>query len=247
MLIGSCRKSSHIGYLDVKAKSSRFGYDDGSRYGYKSPMANRIKQLMKERRLSRDDVADAIGVHPITVSKLVSGKMKLTTEYLDKFGALFGVPPEQIIAPPSSTRIVKVRGSLQAGLWAESVEWDPDDWYDVAIPDDAALRTIPLYAGETRGPSMNRRYPERTVLVFAHIEDTQELLEPGKRYIVERERADGLREATVKTLWRDEEGRMWLVPESTDPRFQEPIPIEGGEDDTVRILGRIRYSVQRED
>jgi transcriptional regulator with XRE-family HTH domain len=210
-------------------------------------MANRIKALMRERGLSREDVAEGIGVHPVTVSKLINGKMKLTTEYLQKFGNLFNVPPEQIIAPPSSTRIVKVRGPLQAGHWAESVEWDEDDWYDVAIPDDPALRSVPLYAGETRGPSMDKRYPERTVLVFAHVEDTHEPLMVGKRYVVERERPDGLREATVKQLWADENGRMWLLPESTDPRFQQPIPIEGGENDTVRVLGRVRYSVQRED
>ena len=93
---------------------------------------------------------------------------------------------------------------------------------------------------------MNRRYPEGTVLIYTNLNDTNEDLIFGKRYIVERERADGLREATVKTLWRDENGKAWLLPESTDPRYQEPIPIEGGENDTVRIVGRVRYAVTRE-
>lgn len=241
-------KSSQIGYLPVNPKSSHIGYDKSSHIGYIWGMSNRIKQLMKERRLSRDDVADALGIHPITVSKLISGKMKLTLDYLDKFAALFQVQPSEILAKPTSTtRIVKVRGPLQAGLWEASTEWDEDDWYDVAIPDDPALRSVPLYAGETRGPSMNKRYPERTVLVFAHLQDLPEALTVGKRYVVERERSDGLREATVKQLWQDEGGRYWLLPESNDPRWQEPIPVDGAAGDTVRILGRIRYSVQRED
>lgn len=210
-------------------------------------MLSRIKTLMKERRLSRDDVADELGVHPVTVSKLLNGKMKLTMDYIEGFARIFNLSPDQILAEPTHTRVVKVRGFLEAGAWSEATEWDEHDWYDVAIPDDPTLRSVPLYAGEIRGPSMNKRYPERTVAVFTHLADSGEQLTVGKRYVVERERADGLREATVKALWRDDGGRMWLIPESDDPRFQEPIPLEGGENDTVRVLGRVRYSVQRED
>lgn len=210
-------------------------------------MPNRIKALMKERRLSRDDVADELGVHPITVTKLITGKMKLTQDYMQRLGKIFNVAPEQVSAPATNTRIVKVRGFLEAGAWAENFEWEEDDWYDAPIADDPALRSIPLYAGEIRGPSMNRRFPERSIVIFSHLADTQEELQVGRRYVVERERPDGRRESTVKALWKDEGGKLWLVPESTDPLYQQPIPLEGGEDDTVRILGRVLYSVQPED
>lgn len=210
-------------------------------------MANRIKELMRERNLSRDDVADGVGAHPITVSKLISGKMKLTTEWMDKFATVFGVPREQIIAPPAATRIIKVRSFIEAGVWEQHAEWPEDDWYEVAIPDDPRYRTIELVGSETRGPSMNKRYPEHTVLVHTSIATSGETLELGKRYIVERERPDGTRETTVKTLSRDEAGKLWLMPESTDPRFQTPIPIDEDIDAIVRVIGRVVYSVQRED
>lgn len=210
-------------------------------------MRNRIKALMKERKLSRDDVADAIDAHPVTVSKLISGKMPLNTAWLDKFSELFGVPPEQILAAPPAVRLVKVKYSVQAGHWAEAIEWNEDDWYDVAIPDDPELRPYELFGAETKGPSMNKRYPEATVVVCTSLIEVREKPVPGKRYIVERERADGMREATVKLLWKDDAGKFWLVPESTDPRFQEPIALDDVEDTTVRIVGRVKYSVQRED
>ncbi|RUV07972.1 phage repressor [Mesorhizobium sp. M1A.F.Ca.IN.020.03.2.1] len=143
-------------------------------------------------------------------------------------------------------RHVKVTGFVQAGAWAETWEWSDDEVYSVPVPDDPALRAFGLHAAETRGPSMNKRYPEKTVLVFTDLIETGAALELGKRYIVERERADGLREATVKTLWRDENDKIWLLPESNDPRFQEPIPIDGGEDDTVRVVGRVVYAVSKE-
>ena len=93
---------------------------------------------------------------------------------------------------------------------------------------------------------MNKRYPEGTVVICTDAVQTGEEIIPGRRYVVERERSDGLREATIKTLWRDEHGRLWLVPESTDPRYQEPIPLHAAEDDTIRIVGTVRYSVQKE-
>lgn len=209
-------------------------------------MKNRIKELMKLRKLSRDEVADAIGAHPITVSKLINGTLQLNAEWIEKFSQLFKVPPEQIIAPPSNVRVVKVQSHVQAGAFSETTHWDQDDWYDVAIPDDATLRHYSLYGAETRGPSMNKRYPEGSVIIYTNAIETLEDVRPGRRYVVERERADGLREATVKLLWQDEEGRMWLLPESTDPLYQAPIPLNGVDGDTIRIVGTVRYSVQRE-
>lgn len=143
-------------------------------------------------------------------------------------------------------RNVQVRGFVEAGAFEEVWDMPEDEWYDVPVPYDGRLAQYQLHAAEARGPSMNRRYPEGTVLIYTSLNDTNEDLVFGKRYIVERERADGLREATVKTLWRDESGKAWLLPESTDPRYQEPIPIDGGENDTVRIVGRVRYAVTRE-
>ena len=68
------------------------------------------------------------------------------------------------------------------------------------MPDDVEWRGRKLYAAETRGPSMDQIYPEGTVVVFTDMIDTEEEVIAGKRYIVEMERADGLREATVKRL-----------------------------------------------
>ena len=120
------------------------------------------------------------------------------------------------------------------------------DQYDIAIPDDAEFSRLTLHAAETRGPSMNRTYPEGTVLVFLDNMEAEESPQFGKRYIVERERADGLREATVKTLQRDADGKAWLLPDSDDPRHQAPIEINGAEGDTIRLVGRVVYSITRE-
>jgi hypothetical protein len=139
-------------------------------------------------------------------------------------------------------RHVEVSGHVQAGEWSESWEWDDADKYHIAIQLKVPL-SLKLHGAEFRGPSMNMRYPEGTVLMFDDLRETGESLIPGKRYIVEKTSADGLVEATVKTLWQDETGKFWLRPESDDPRFQQVIPLEGNDGDTIRIVGRVRYAI----
>ncbi len=156
-------------------------------------------------------------------------------------------PSAQAPEVPGLRRVV-VAAHVQAGVWSESWEWDHSEQYDVYVPDEPQLKSIRLYGAETRGPSMNRRYPERTVLVFGNLQETMEQPIPGKRYIIERRRTDGTTEHTVKLLHMDADGKYWLVPESDDLRFQSPISVEDGtgEDDEVVIIGRVFFAVSRE-
>lgn len=196
--------------------------------------------------MTQADLADAIGMHPVNLSRILNGKIALSTSRMDQIAAALDVSVQDLFVLDNGIRSVRVQGFVQAGAWAETWHWEEGDCYEVPVPDDAALRSFSLYGAETRGPSMNKRYPEGTILVFTDAIETEEDIQFGKRYVVERERADGLREATVKLLWKDENGQPWLLPESDDPRFQEPIAIDGAEGDTVRIVGRVRYSVARE-
>lgn len=155
-------------------------------------------------------------------------------------------PPPPPVEP--GLRRVIVTAHVQAGEWAESWEWEDAEKYAVLIPDLAEYRSVRLYAAETRGPSMNKRYPERTVIVFNDVQETGEEPIPGKRYVVERRKASGDCEHTVKLLHADFGGKLWLMPESDDPRFQAPISVEEGtgDEDMVIILGRVVFSVTRE-
>lgn len=210
-------------------------------------MKNNIRRLRMERGMSQQDLGDALGVGWQTISNVERGATGLNSKKIEAYAAALGVEPQDIIAADDGTRRVPVVGYVQAGHYAESLEFDEDDRYEVVVPADPVFRRFRLEGREVRGPSMNRRYPERTVVVITDMVETGEDIQVGKRYVIERERPDGMREATVKKLWRDDGGNLWLLPESDDPRFQEPIPLEGGDDDTVRIIGRVRYAVSRED
>ncbi len=70
----------------------------------------------------------------------------------------------------------------------------------------------------------------------------------GKRVIVQRERADGTFEVTVKEYLRDDLGRQWLMPRSNHPEFQTPFRIDQPEPGIVetRVLAVVVASVRPE-
>lgn len=219
-----------------------------------SEMPMNLKHLRKRAGLTQADLAALLGIDTTNYNRLERGKTELTYSRMQHLARILNCDPVDIISDSASAaagtgkpvRRVTVKGHVQAGHWVETTEWLPDDFYEVAVPIDEEYQNLTLHAAETRGPSMNRKYAEGTVLVFLDNIEAEEQPQFGKRYIIERTGPDGLREATVKMLWRDDEGKNWLLPDSDDPRHQAPIEINGGEGDTIRIVGRVVYSVSRE-
>lgn len=213
-------------------------------------IAQNLAKLRSRAGLSQGELAKLSGVSQQLISQIEQGK-NLSTKHLPKLANALGVGIGEIdpdyTGAASTVRMIKVVGLVQAGVFEEAWEWPEEDHYEVPIPTSPALHGVPLLAVETRGTSMNRRYPEGTVLIYTNAVHTFEQIKPGRRYIVERERADGTREATVKLLWLDSNGKPWLLPESDDPLFQAPISLDDEANDTIRILGQVRYAVSREE
>lgn len=214
-------------------------------------METRLKQLRREKGFSQQYVAEELGLAQANYNRLENGKTELTLTKMQRLAEILGCKPTDFITDQIidriATRQVRVVAFVQAGSWAESNELPDEDQYNVAVPLDPELAQYGLTGVQVRGPSMNLRYPEGTVLVITNAIETQEAIQLGKRYVIEREAPDGLREYTVKTLHRDEDGHQWLMPESNDPRHQQPIEVNGDLGDTIRVLGRVVYSLQRED
>ena len=204
---------------------------------------------VSQAHLARE-LTEALGrsIDRAAVNKMRSGGRKISADELVAITRILRVKAP--VEPPQTEglRTVIVAAHVQAGLFSESWEWNEDDQYPVAIPDDPALRGYRLYAAETRGPSMNRRWPEGTVVVFTNAAETLESPIPGRRYVVEKRRQGGDAEHTVKLLHQDGDGKYWLVPESNDPRYQAPIAVDDGADDeyVVTIVGRVWFAVSRE-
>jgi transcriptional regulator with XRE-family HTH domain len=58
---------------------------------------NRISAIRKRKSITQQQLAEAVGSHWITVSKLERGEMKLTTEWLTKIAKALGVGPAELL------------------------------------------------------------------------------------------------------------------------------------------------------
>lgn len=62
-------------------------------------MANNIRELRRDRGWSLRELADRMGAHFTTISKLESSQRKLTEDWRERFAKAFGVPSYEIIHP----------------------------------------------------------------------------------------------------------------------------------------------------
>jgi hypothetical protein len=223
---------------------------------------NRIRALTKERKWTYDDVvlrvqklararkdAAHMNVHKITINRLATGASKLTQQWMEILGEVFGVPPSELIAEPVAQNLYRVRVvcALEAGVWRTSPELPAKEQFDIMIPNDQLAVAGVLYAGEIRGPSYNLRYPDKSIVVLSRLEQKPGEIIEGKRYHVRSMRDDGQVEDTIKCLTVDREGKYWLKPESDHPSHQEWLPLAGTDRLKVEIVGRVRGVFYRED
>lgn len=224
---------------------------------------NRIYELTQSRGWTYADVADQVRalaktkrdkkrerVHELTINKLALGKQKLTQDWMETLGEVFGMPAINIIATPQSgnLRLLKVGIALEGGVWKESAMISPSEQFEVTAPHDLSTDGAQLYAAEIRGPSSSLRYPDRSILILSKITLTPGEIAEGRRYHVRVTRFDGLREETIKRLVIDKEtSKFWLRPESDHPDFQVWIPLEGRPGEIVEVIGRVRGVYTRED
>lgn len=208
-------------------------------------MKLRIAELRKERGLTQQAVADRLDLHLTNYNKMEKHGNGLTVERLYEIADIFECRPAELIERLPE-RAVRVRGHVQAGAWSESPEWPEAEQFDIALAADDAHQRFPFFAVMVRGNSMDRVYREGDILIVSDFQKRPEDLVAGRRYVVERINPDGLYETTVKTLAKDSDGKLWLIPESKDPRFIDAIAIEAMEGAEIRVVGRVYYSQQRE-
>lgn len=196
---------------------------------------------------------------PETLAKL-AGALRVPPSYFLEAAALAeskGVPLSSIF----------VRGAVQAGVWRDAIEWSGDEWYSLTVPTDDRYPGIERFGLLVKGDSMDRLYPDGTVVVCVRFLDIARQPKPGERVICERRSSKtGDFEATVKEYQRDDDGRHVLWPRSSKPEFQQPfilgskkLPIGSfdlntttaraghlSDDDEVLISGLVTQSVRRE-
>lgn len=161
------------------------------------------------------------------------------------FGEAVDEPEDAIRLKQAAHLPMPVIGEVQAGIWKE-VQETQDRLIDrLPITIDPSIPENAQYALKVRGDSMNLIAKDGAFVICHDIESG--LFEPGfgQLVVVERVRDDmSIIELTVKRLSKDADKKPILVPESTDPLYQEAIPLHADESgDTVARVKAIVVAV----
>lgn len=208
-------------------------------------------ELREGLGLTSEKAAELSGLSKSTISRTENGLSELTESTAQALAAAYGVDIATIRygepvnnASDVAFSSVIIKGSVQAGDWSESPEWPQDEWYSMSIPHEPLLEGITLHGCVVLGDSMDRRYPEGTILIWSDIHETGEPLIDGKPYIVKRSRS-GEFETTCKIIKLVEE-TWFLFPDSNNPKWK-PVPATGLEGEELVVLGRVIRSYRNED
>jgi transcriptional regulator with XRE-family HTH domain len=114
--------------------------------GYmKIPRSNRIAELRKAAGLSQAQLADAVGAHWVTISKLERGQQKLTFEWMEKLAPVLNVPVYRLMGQDLPSTPIRVFGEIngdgfrsfgadgivEVQLHADVTRSPINDWYIV--------------------------------------------------------------------------------------------------------------------
>lgn len=175
----------------------------------------------KAKSLTQQGLADLIGVEQPTVQRWETGKRTPDLAQLGELADALGVEPGDLFKLPNQVALgprLWLKGEVAAGVWKEAIEWPEESWQSFTGRADVTADIDHRFGLRVVGDSMNQVYPHGTIVECVSVFGRAEIM-PGKRVVIVRQRASDLEyEATVKEL-REQDGKMWAVPLSTNPSF----------------------------
>lgn len=198
--------------------------------------------LSSKAGLGRDAVGDIINGRNNNPAASV---LQALAEALGKDISIFGLSiPSNIVQLGPQVPLI---ADVAAGHWKPAWQWPEDDWLWLTGRADSPFPASERFYLRPDGDSMNLAYPPGTLVeVRKYYHD--HVIPSGKRIVVQRQRANGDYETTIKELVRDPEGIEWLVPRSTNPSFQ-PVRADQHEPDIIHceIIAIVIGSYRPED
>lgn len=215
-------------------------------------MGNFLKKYREAKGLTQGKLAELCGTSTPQIQRLEAGDRKLTAEWARRIAPHLGVEAanllfnaNEIVRAESTVESLDSRavpqhipvvGEVAAGVFRDSFEFDPGHWSYTPFPRDDRYPGIDRFCLRVRGPSMNKIYPDGSIVLCIKMIDANLKPEEGKIYVVDRI-VHGEYESTLKEL-RYSDGKKYLWPCSTDPAHQAPIEMNGncGEEIILRAL-----------
>ncbi len=209
----------------------------------------RLRRLREQRKIGLRELARRIDCDPNALSKLETGKLRVTVEWLTKLSGALEVSVSEILDDAKYEGQVVVMARACCDDWREMCWFPTEERYTVQIPPDSRHKAGNKFAIEGNCPAMNLRYPEGSLIICVPINEIDSGLMIGKRYLIESWRKKKRRkecELTIKKLTADDEGMLWFVTESSHPAYQKSIPFTDKGDIAIKPVAQVVASMQLE-
>jgi transcriptional regulator with XRE-family HTH domain len=186
--------------------------------------ARQIQLLRKQAGMTQAELAKKVEVAQATISKWELGIDLPGATQAARLALVLGVTANELLgigaaADMPAGRRVKVVGELAAGAWRETI--DMQDQYDVLVAVPKKFEHVPLQGFVVKGESMNRIYPDGSIVYVAPIHAVEGWPRSGQVVMV-MAHEHGMTEATLKEYVVNEHGK-WLYPRSNHPEHQAPV------------------------
>lgn len=209
-------------------------------------LGQRFLQARGARKISQSELARLLGVTRNAVSMWERDASQPKSETMQKAAVILNVGFDWLatgrgVENPAKVAGIPLWGEVAGGVWAEVHDNQDGEFERVPVAPDPRYPVNAQYALKVRGNSVNKVAADGTIVICVDVVAGDVELRDGDLVWVERRRGD-LVEATIKRLRKGKDGpELW--PESTDPAFQERVPLKPSKGTEVAIKGLVIYTV----
>lgn len=198
-----------------------------------------IDARLGELKLSERKACLKAGLHPDAIRSIRRGSQP-KIDKIDALALALGVPLATFrdlasrnagTAPPATSIHDKVPlvGFVQAGYWTAAYELPLEEQEFYSPPPLNAPKGAKIFALRVRGESMNKIYPDGSILFIASYTDLGIIPTTGDKLVcLRRSSTTDDFEATAKQYELGPDSQHVLWPRSNDPDHQQPIVLPNG-------------------
>lgn len=211
--------------------------------------SDRLRELrLKKGYESATAAANAFGWNENTYKSHENGERGIKLPVARKYALAYGSTASHILTGESAAQTVvqdvssiSLAGVVAAGYFRSS-DWVPEDNTVIPALPRKGIPPSRQYAVRIDGPSVNKRIQDGMYAICAEFDSYPGGAAMGSLVHVIRE-VDGEIEHTIKEIRFSPSGVL-LMPVSTDPAFQEPLLVSGGDYERITIRGVVIGSYQ---